>query len=380
VFYLPDETKFLRAVGFGKNEATWITQYDSWALRGGSRNKYTLVGRGAVTSSFCGKHKLYYKCDAVELHHGFFKNKDIWHNTVLNCHRPSCPRCWKYGWAVREANSIDSRFLTAERVLGLPYTDVEHLQASVPKSEYDLSYKDMSGKAILALKASNVYGGNIIFHGFRKDYDNRELFPSYHFHCLGYVQGGYKCRDCEHLKCSRKMRIYCDAPVGSCDGFEQVTRKAHVNDGWIVSLAKNENGVVEKRKNLFGTSWYQLEHSSLEVGVRRFQIVKWFGAVNNCKLKTVHNPVKHTCAVCHSPMVVGFPDGVTIVSNRGEHGFVKNFMTDHVEDDVGLGSEESEGGSVPVTICLGCGRKLPAGFRSKFCSYNCFQKYKEGGG
>lgn len=371
MFYLPDETKFLRAVGFGKNEAEWITQYDSFPLRGGSSNKYVPVGRGAVTSTSCGKHRTFYKCGAVELHDGFYKGKDIWHNTVLNCHRPSCSRCGKYGWAVREANNIDSRFRTASDVLGLPYADVEHLQASVPESDYDLPYMDMSGKAILALKASHVYGGNIIFHGFRKDKKNRELYPSYHFHSLGYIRGGYKCRDCDHLKCSSKMRIYCDAPAGSCDGFEQVTRKAHVNDGWIVSLAKNENGVAEERNSLFGTSWYQLEHSSLEVGVRRFQIVKWFGAVNNCKLKTVHSPMEHTCAACHSPMHIDYPHGVTVVSNRGERGFVKNFMTDHVEDDADL--EES----VPVTVCLGCGRKLPAGFRSKFCSYNCFVKYKE---
>lgn len=375
MFYLPDETKFLCAVGFGKDEAEWITQYDSWAVRGGFGNKYTPVGRGAVTSSFCGKHEAFYRCGAVELHDGVFKGKDIWHNTVLNCHRPSCSRCWKYGWAVREANSIDSRFRTAESVLGLPYSDVEHLQASVPRMEYGLSYRDMCGRAILALRGSHVFGGCTVFHGFRKDYDKRELFPSFHFHCLGYIRGGYRCRDCEHLKCSGKMRVYCDAAEGSCNGFEQVTRKAHVKDGWIVSLAKNEKGVAEKRKSLFGTSWYQLEHSSLEVGVKRFQVVKWFGVLNYCKLKTVHNPFGHSCAVCHSSMHIGYPRGVTVVSNRGERGFVKNFMTDHVDDDADLGSGESE--SESVAVCLGCGRKLPVRFRSKFCSYNCFLRYKE---
>jgi hypothetical protein len=269
--------------------------------------------------------------------------------------------------------------LTAERVLGLPYVDVEHLQASLPESDYGLSYKDMCEKAISALKASHVFGGNIIFHAFRKDYDKCELFPSYHFHCLGHIRGGYKCRDCEHLKCSSKMRLYCGASAGSCDGFEQVTRKAHVNDGWIVSLAKNENGVVEKRNSLFGTAWYQLEHSALEVGVKRFQIVKWFGAVNNCKLKTVHSPPECNCPACHSPMKLDYlPDGVSVVSNRGERGFVKNFVTEHIEDDVG--SEESESDSVSVTTCLGCGRKLPVGLKLKFCCHSCFLKFKEGGG
>ena len=35
---------------------------------------------------------------------------------------------------------------------------------------------------------------------------------------------------------------------------------------------------------LLGTN---LEHASLKVGVKRFQIVKWFGVVGNRKLKTV---------------------------------------------------------------------------------------------
>ena len=109
---------------------------------------------------------------------GVFAGKDVWHNVVFNCHRPSCSRCWKYGWAVREANSINSRFLTAESVLGLPYEGVEHLSASVPKKDYGLGYEVWSRDAILALKASGVEGGCIIWHGHRKDYAHRDLFLS----------------------------------------------------------------------------------------------------------------------------------------------------------------------------------------------------------
>jgi hypothetical protein len=327
--------KFLKAVGFGKDEASWITQYDSWAVRGGFRSLYMPVGRGGVTNSECGRHRFYTKCVTPELHHGEFENKDVWHNCVKTCGRPCCSRCFKYGWAVREANNIDSRFLTAEDVSGFPYASVEHLQASVPRKNYGLSYADLSRGAILALKGSGGLGGNIIFHGFRKDYVVRDLFFSPHFHSLAYIKGGYRCRDCKFLMCSSKMRLYCGAPEGSCDGFEQVTRRAHVDDGWIVSLAKNEKGVVEKRKSLFGTSWYQLEHSSLKVGVVRFQIVKWWGVLNNCKLKTVRRSLDSKCVVCSGVMERAFlPLGVEpVVSNRGEKGFVKNFMIDRVEDE-----------------------------------------------
>jgi hypothetical protein len=317
--------KFLKVLGFGKDESVWITQYDSWSIREGFRGEYTLVGRGGVRSPDCGKHRCYYKCRVVDLHHDGFVGKDVWYNSVNNCHSPSCSRCWKYGWAVREANAVDSRFLTAEKVLGLPYVDVEHLQVSIPKRDYGLSYKDLSGNAILVLKASGVIGGCIIFHGHRKDYDRRELFFSPHFHGLSYLRTSYdRCRACIKVGC-----------CWDCDGFEGVTRRAHVDDGYIVSLAKNENGIVEKRESLFGTAWYQLEHASLKVGVKRFQIVKWWGVVANRKLKTVVKPLRYRCVACKSEMERSFlPSGCEpIVSNRGERGFVKNFTIDHVEDE-----------------------------------------------
>jgi hypothetical protein len=319
------EAEFLKVLGFGKDEAEWITEYDLWSVREGFRSKYMPVGRGGVRSSYCGKHRCYYKCDAVELHDGVFTGKDVFHNVVYNCHCPSCSRCWKYGWAVREANSIDSRFLTAENVLGLRYVDVEHLFASVPEKDYGLSYKDMSGNAILALKRSSGIGGCIMYHAHRKDRVKRDLFFSPHFHSLAYIWGGYdRCRSCIKVGC-----------CWGCDGFEGVTRRAHVDDGWIVGLAKNEKGVVEKRDSVFGTAWYQLEHSSLEVGVKRFRIVKWWGVLGNRKLKTVLRPVEHNCPACKSSMKLSWlPFGVEpIVCNRGERGFVKNFMIDHVEDE-----------------------------------------------
>lgn len=332
---MPDKNgrdiKFLRAIGFGKDESEWITQYDCFPVRNGFRSRFTLVGRGDVASSHCGMHRSFKKCSNVAEHHGIFEGKDIYHNVVLSCHRPSCCRCFKYGWATREANQINSRFLTAESKLGLCYSDVEHLSASAPKkdcyNEDVVDYRVLCRDGILALKKSGVTGGCTIFHGHRKDYDKRELFWSPHFHCLGYIAGGYdRCRSCVKVGC-----------CWDCDGFEGVTRRAHVDDGWIVSLAKNEKGIVEKRNNVFGTAWYQLEHSSFQKSVSRFHATRWFGVLGYRKLKTVIKPVEFKCAGCHNVMSDGYlPDGVEpIVSNRGERGFVKNFMLDHVEDKIG---------------------------------------------
>jgi hypothetical protein len=131
----------------------------------------------------------------------------------------------------------------AEQVWGLSHENVEHLQASVPKKDYGLPYDVMSGRAILMLIASGVPSGLTIFHAFRKDCDAHELVFSPHLHCLGYVDGYDRCRNCNKTA----------GACWDCDGFEGRTRRVHVDDGWVVSLAKNQNGVVEKRNNIFGT-------------------------------------------------------------------------------------------------------------------------------
>ena len=324
----PYDMKFLRAVGFGKDEASWITQYDSWPIREGFRSKYVLVGRGPPRSSFCGKHKAWWKCDEVDLHTGEFAGKDIWHNQVMGCHSPSCCVCFKYDWAVLEANRIESRFFTAQDKLGIPVTSIEHCIGSTPKRDYKSSFDAMCLKATSAFVVSGATGGVIIFHSHRKDLKRRDLYFSPHFHglvVLGGIHGGYsRCRSCVKVGC-----------CWDCDGFEGVTRRAHVDDGWIVSMAKNSKGVVETRKVLFGTAWYQLEHSGLQRGVKNFRNVRWFGSLANCKLKTVVRPVRVRCAVCKSEMHLDYPIGVEpVISNRGEKGFVKNFYSDHVEGDV----------------------------------------------
>jgi hypothetical protein len=216
--------------------------------------------------------------------------------------------------------------------LGLSCGDVEHLSASVPKKDYSLGFDVLCKKGVLALKASGVPSGCVIFHGHRKNYDTHKLEWKPHFHSLAYIEGGYRCRSCEFLGHTSR-RVFCGCK-DFCDGFEQRTRRAHVSDGWIVSLAKNENGVVEKRKDIFGTAWYQLEHSSKKVGAKRFQIVRWFGALSTRKLKTVRRPMEHLCCVCGGFMELAYLIGVEpIVANRGEKGFLKNFVTDHVEDE-----------------------------------------------
>jgi hypothetical protein len=62
------DSRFLEAVGYGKQEAEWITQYDSFPLRDGFRGDYAIVGRDPTTNSYCGKHRRFMKCDEASLH------------------------------------------------------------------------------------------------------------------------------------------------------------------------------------------------------------------------------------------------------------------------------------------------------------------------
>jgi hypothetical protein len=318
---------FLKALGFGKQESTWITQYDSFPLRDGFRSDYMIVGREPATNSYCGKHRRFMKCDNAS-EHGSIGKRDFYHNNVTNCHRYQCHTCWKYGWCVFRANQIESRFMTAQSLLDLPIESVEHISASLPKELYELSPKNMVKECVRACRRRGIIGACTILHPFRKDQKRRDLYKSFHYHVLAYIDGGYKCRSCD-----KNLNGVClDL---SCDGFEAITRRAYDRDGWIVSLARNKNGLVEKRKSVFATGWYQAEHSGYKVGVRNFQIVEWFGNVAKRKFKTVRKPLAFTCPICsselkQSPLPLNCEP---IPSNRGERGFMKNFTLPHVCDE-----------------------------------------------
>jgi len=328
------DSKFLKAIGFGKQESEWITQYDGFPIRGGFLSDYAIVGRESPTNAQCGKHRQYMKCSETALHEAI-DGRDFYHNCVTNCKRYQCHTCWKYGWCVLRANIVESRFFTAEKLLGLDHKLVEHVVVSVPKRLYGLSPQEMVHEAISACKRSGVPSGVAILHPFRKDQKRRDLYKAFHYHVLGYVDGGYdRCRACIKVGC-----------CWTCDGFEGVTRRAHghmneagvyvCDDGWIVKMATNEAGVVEKRDSIFGTAWYQLEHSGYKNGVRNFHIVVWFGVVAKRKFKTEIKRFHFGCAVCKSDLHVAFlpRNCEPIVANRREHGFLKNFTLPHVDED-----------------------------------------------
>ena len=142
-----------------------------------------------------------------------------------------------------------------------------------------------------------VIGGSVIFHGFR--YANREEANrkgvafgwrwSPHFHILGFVGGeGYgRCRTCKGGDCY------------ACKGFEGITRRENKKDGWVVK-------VLDKRKTVGGTCWYQLNHSSVRRGTKKSHATTWFGACSYRKLKLINGKgigIHHKCPICASELV-----------------------------------------------------------------------------
>jgi len=236
----------------------------------GSYGEYRLVGNGEITNpETCGRHASLKGCLRVDLHKLItlegvnYTNKVFVRRVRFSCGKPSCPKCFKSGWAVREAGNVEARLKEASKHFG----SVEHIVASIPVKDYGLDLKALRLKVIKMLKGIGVVGGCLIFHGFRYNL-RKQWYFSPHFHVLGFILGGYaRCRRCKGADCY------------ACDGgFDGKTYKLYHKNGYIIR-------VMGKRKTVFGTSWYQLNHSSYKAGSVRFHIATWFGVCSYRKLK-----------------------------------------------------------------------------------------------
>lgn len=69
-----------------------------------------------------------------------------------------------------------------------------------------------------------------------------------------------------------------------------------------------------KRKTVFGTAWYQLNHASLKVGVRRFHVATWFGVCSYRKLKVTKEHVEEMCPICQHELTEIFYFGTKRLS------------------------------------------------------------------
>lgn len=255
--------------------------------------EWEVVGNGKQTNDRCGVFLNYMGCLHVEGHckvtlDGVNHAGKVYVKKGFHyCDKPTCPVCFRRGWAVREAGNIESRLREGEKRFGL----IEHVVVSVPRKDYGLSFEAMRSDAVDAMKARGVLGGVMIFHAFRYHCRDETFvgeragwFLSPHFHVLGFVDGGYgRCRNCSKSTCECLR----------CGGFEGLTRRCFNKDGYIVK-------VLAKRESVFGTAWYQLNHASVKRGVNRFHVATWFGTCSyrRLKLKKGDRIRRGVCPIC----------------------------------------------------------------------------------
>lgn len=280
-----------------ENKYWFLPVYDK------GHENYMPVGRGDVSSDHCGRWVSYHICEDVDAHKGVVKNgvdytdMMVVRNKHLWCHRSACPICFIRGWSVRQAMFIDARLAVAvERGFG----KVEHVIVSPSKEDYDLSESALRVKARKIAVASGVNGYCMIFHGFRIDRKRDVLAWRPHYHILGFVDGGYdRCRRCKGGDCY------------GCDGIQGRCYRAYQKSGYIVR-------VLDERQTVYGTCWYQLHHSTIRLGIKRFHVVTWGGrcAHNNFKTGELKPMAEQVCPICEGEM-----DRVFYV---GERRFAKN--------------------------------------------------------
>jgi len=279
---------------------------------------YVPVGRGVRSSDFCGRWFSFSVCKNVEGHEGVSlggvdcTGKVVVRHNHTWCSKSSCPICFIRGWSTREAHSIAGRFIEGDK---RGFGKVEHVMVSVPVVDRDLPESVLREKCRKALVDRGVIGGCMIFHGFREDRARHVLAWSAHYHALVYIDGGFKCRDCKK------------ACFEGCGGFVDRSYRCFEHDGCIVR-------VLGERKTVVGTAWYQLNHATVRVGVKRFQSVTWFGCCSYRKFKSVRVKTENLCPACNSEMVRCFYVGKRhIVKDVGSADYVPLFVDDEFDED-----------------------------------------------
>ena len=280
---------------------------------------FELVGNGSPTNEFCGTFWYFRGCIDVGSHNHIdvstgvnYSGKAYVECVHHYCDKPSCPICYKSGWAVRQAGKIEARLVEAKKRFGL----AEHIVCSVPVRDYGLGFDSLRAKAIKILASRGVHGGCLIYHHFRYK-EGHGWFVSPHFHVLGFVSGGYRCRECV-----RKWNC-----LAGCGGFDDVNYHLGLKDGWKVK-------VLGKRKTIFGTAWYQLNHSSIRRGGLRTHACFWFGVCSYRRLKVVIVKVKRLCPICEGELKRLLYIGSEFIPRfRSDSGYCASFLADMYSSD-----------------------------------------------
>lgn len=313
-----EEEDEVKAVSVASVSVRWATALVSGVL-------WFLAGHGAVTNGHCGTFSRVKLCLNVDKHgqmglDGKSYAGKIFRRIVHNsCNRPSCPRC-HISWASKTARKV--AFILGESAK--KYGQVEHLSASVPVKDYDLSIEELRRKAQKVLNSRNVIGGSLIFHGFR--YNRiKQWYWSPHFHTLAHLSNPYRCRYCE-----RKSNC-----LKGCGGFDDVSWQKFQVDGWYVKVLDPRH----ERRNVRKTVAYELGHCSIPDGVRHHRVVTYFGVSSYRRLQISaeawnrwKEERKDKCPLCRDELKNGKYMGIReLVTDRKSLFFKRDSIEDYLE-------------------------------------------------
>jgi len=222
------------------------------------------------------------------------------------CNNPRCPTCHDHGWGAREARKPTARLLKAKKRFG----KIEHITVSPPKEHYDWLRTPEKERVFRRFKLKKVLdkngimGGCVIFHPAR--YANfwkaRMLgirtgwYFSPHYHIVGFIKGGYGCRNCKHNNRYNRQRCW------GCKGFEGRKRRINQKNGFYVK-------VLGERKSIWGTVYYQLDHCGVTVENSGYHNITWFGVCSYRALKMEKSDFEEvgyahdTCPLCGHDLV-----------------------------------------------------------------------------
>lgn len=316
--------------------------------------RYPLVGGGEITNSYCGNFSGFYVCDRADLHELIGKklgrdyvNKVFVRKVHFNCGKPSCPVCYRYGSILRLSHKGKARLEATSKMLEVSSpksSEILHIVVSISPKDYGiLDEKVLRAKAVKALKELRIIGCGLIFHGSRhRRYEQirsnvfRQIATDWspHYHLVGFIQNGYECYDC-------KRKSNC---LAGCGGFDDRRWQYYQKTGIYVK-------VLAKRKTIFGTLSYQLNHASIRQGVERAHIITWMGICAYRKMKVEDVKSKGTCGICgHELKQFLYSGKHCFVTARDAFGYMHESLEDYREDGVVVWIEAPKRWFVPSFV------------------------------
>jgi hypothetical protein len=329
-----DVNEEVESKDFKKVNATW-----------GRHGEMSLVELEEATNRKCGMHMGLEGCLNAKGHANSLiagQSGKVYVRILTNhCDRPTCKVCYQYGWASREARKAEKRLKFAS----IRFGKIEHIILSPSSALYGLSYEELHKRALKAAERRGIIGGAMIWHAFRyhgfrewqrlnTSDESLHWFFSPHFHLLSFLKESYdRCRHCPDYIMFGKSDCGCKRAEYCC-GFEQTTRRC-----WSGTDGVNGDNFICKiegeRKTIVGSLFYQLGHSSVRTGKKRFYPLTYFGVASYHKLHYKPEKDKRCCPICGLELIkIRYLGDMSICKDEGSPNFHRHLFMDM---DEGMG-------------------------------------------